>query len=136
MSVSTVIDPRLPTKGNLTIVAMVIWENVLERIGGTGDSGDQQAAATIVEAEGACTARELFADMAAPMDQAWSIATSLGYDDPFDWDFVPAILDQILPAMAKYPIALPTGEEWKGALAVVLECDMEALNRAVEELCE
>jgi hypothetical protein len=70
------------------ITAMCLWEAWLERIR-LGDS-------TAEELGGAAEARSLMCKLAVPCDACWTVASEqYEYDDPFDWEFVPAWLDML-----------------------------------------
>jgi hypothetical protein len=68
--------------------AMAIWESLLEN--------PPQWFVQLKAENGSCTARGIVAELAPHMDDAWSFAAELhGYDDAFDWAFVPDVLHSI-----------------------------------------
>jgi hypothetical protein len=128
------IDERLPWEMETT-TAMAIWEDVLARVRNTPTDQDSDVT-EIMGAIGTCDARELFACMALPMDQAWLIASQLGYDEPFDWEFVPAMMRELLPEIVENSCAVPDRRVWLMVLEKVVGHlgDVEqALENAVED---
>lgn len=67
-------------KYNPLVTAMVIWEEILDE----GNDFDVLG--------GVCATRDHFAKMVPEVEQAFHYALTLGYDEPFDWDFVPWFL--------------------------------------------
>lgn len=84
--------------------AMCLWEALLEVQIDTANRN------VIGELGGAYAARDLCLDLAIPCNDCWEIANALGYDDSFDWNFVPQWLDLYLAS------GRPASEaEWQAA---------------------
>ena len=66
--------------------AMCIWEHSLLR----RSVGDDSIFDWLRGGEGACCARQQCIELAKDCDQSYHIATELGYDTSFDWEFVPS----------------------------------------------
>ena len=58
--------------------------------------------------EGAAAARDMCIDLASDLDTSYHVATSLGYDDSFDWEFVPAWVRLAMDI----PLRLGTSIDW------------------------
>ena len=86
---------------NLAFNAMCAWEWYLE----SGSARFRGCFAGVVDA------REFFARIAPEMEEAWRIAQAAGYDDSFDWEFLPRWL----------PRVIVTGAQLRGAWREIAE---------------
>jgi hypothetical protein len=65
--------------------AMCLWEYcLLQR-----SNDDDSVFDWMRGGEGAANARDMCIDLASDLEQSYRVAKAFGYDDCFDWDFVP-----------------------------------------------
>lgn len=77
--------PESVSRADEVEAACCIWEHALER---QGEGGDMAAAFSL---HGANEMRQFAMTLAIPCHLAWSALHEAGqYDEPFDWEFVPA----------------------------------------------
>lgn len=77
---------------NQTEAALCIWEYCLE----CKSKGDDTVFEWLRSNQGAATARQQCIALAKGCDDSYQLAQTLGYDDSFDWDFVPAWVDEAM----------------------------------------
>jgi hypothetical protein len=66
--------------------ALCIWEYCLLL---RNDTDDDSVFDWLRGGEGAATARNMCIQLAKDCDRSYTVAAALGYDDSFDWEFVP-----------------------------------------------
>lgn len=80
------------------LTAMCIWEALLERMSGKDcDNVYSQKR----EEVGACEMRSIVLHILAPAVEAAYDVVKDEYQDPFDWEFVPAFLDLAEPVLSR-----------------------------------
>ena len=80
------------------LTAMCIWEALLERMSGKDcDNVYSQKR----EEVGACEMRSIVLHLLAPADEAAYEVVKDEYQDPFDWEFVPAFLELAEPVLSR-----------------------------------
>lgn len=80
------------------LTAMCIWEALLERMSGK-DCDDVYSQKR--EEVGACEMRSIVLHILAPAVEAAYDVVKDEYQDPFDWEFVPAFLDLAEPVLSR-----------------------------------
>lgn len=80
------------------LTAMCIWEALLERLSGK-DSDNVYSQKR--EEVGACEMRSIVLHILAPAVEAAYDFVKDEYQDPFDWEFVPAFLDLVEPVLSR-----------------------------------
>lgn len=93
--------------------AMCIWEWALEQIRSDGNSTIQKKLFRC----GASQLRHYLLQLADDMDRAFKVAQKLGYDDPFDWEFVPAVMSYLTDTCHTFS---PNNTNWQDATLHVL----------------
>jgi len=79
--------------------AMCLWEDCLRRCGnGEGDAVFDWLRCE----EGAAAARQKCLELAEVVELSYDIAFADGYDDSFDWEFVPRWLDLAMEQTAEF----------------------------------
>lgn len=68
---------------DITITAMCMWE---ETIGPLSNNPEVQI---VFEQQGTCEVRDMILSHATQCHDDWERAQAAGYDDCFDWDWVP-----------------------------------------------
>ena len=94
------------------LAAMCIWEYAME---------DHVVYQWLEQGEGACQARDNALALAPYANQAWLKAKEQGYDDPFDWEFVPWFVSDVMchcpvpemDARLAFLIGVTIGKSWK-----------------------
>jgi hypothetical protein len=82
--------PKPTTRKDLLIeAAMCAWEHVVEEVQKGGTRWGKQASRV-----GMAELRSLVASFAPVVHEAYEYALTQGYKDCFDWDFVPAFLEE------------------------------------------
>ena len=80
------------------LTAMCIWETLLERMSGKDCDNVYSQKREVV---GACEMRSIILHLLAPAVEAAYEAVKDEYQDPFDWEFVPAFLELAEPVLSR-----------------------------------
>lgn len=100
------------------LTAMCIWEALLERLSG---KDSENVYSQKREEVGACELRSIVLHLLAPAVEAAYDVVKDEYQDPFDWEFVPAFLELAEPVLSRGLWAITTTDAQQIGKAILLQ---------------